>query len=238
MRRRRRTSTIASVQPSSEPQDPSILPARSSPGTISASAFKTVKIPATPYRRPAPVPVTCKTVARRRLVLKNCPLREVPASLVTGVLLYEGVEEEIRHTLHTDHFPLPFFTPSPPVYNIVPFANSGIGMVAIADIACGETIVCERPLLVYPAAVRGATVRDALNILERGVQGLHPENRSAVHALTNAKVPDWPSHLKGILDTNSVGIGALLGYHAMYAALPRDIARVNHRSAHHRSSGT
>ncbi|KAI0742735.1 hypothetical protein C8Q80DRAFT_1190512, partial [Daedaleopsis nitida] len=64
------------------------------------------------------------------------------------------------------------------------------------------------------------------------VNSMRPENREAVYALKNAKGPEWPSHLKGIMDTNSFGISAPVpGYSAQYAALGRDISRINHSCA-------
>ena len=166
----------------------------------------------------------------RKLLYKNLPSGEsLPPNLVTGVVLYEGMEEEIRRATCSD-FPVPFTTPSPPLYKIAPVAGFGQSMIATADIARGQNILCERPLMMYPVALPGPTIQDSLQILEHLVgQVLLPENRAAVYALKNAKGPDWPSHLKGISDTNSFIVGDLPGYDAQYGALTRDVSRANHR---------
>ncbi|KAI0752934.1 hypothetical protein C8Q80DRAFT_1303691 [Daedaleopsis nitida] len=50
-----------------------------------------------------------------------------------------------------------------------------------------------------------------------------------VRGLWNAKGPEWPSHLKGVLDTNTFILpGEMPAYRSSYGGLARDISRVNH----------
>ena len=140
------------------------------------------------------------------------------------------MDEEIRRSLGVDTFPMPFSPPSPPVYKIVHVPGFGLSMIATADIARGQVIARERPLLVMPQCMI-AVDREVTDFQEELVNSMLPENRAAVYALQNVKGPEWPSHLKGIIDTNALGIHGLPGYPAMYFSLARDISRVNHRSA-------
>ena len=202
---------------------PSNLPA------IAPASQTIVKIPSYKVVR-ADVPRYCESVRERHPLFKQYPDGgpDVPAHLITTALLYNGMEEEIRSTLSVDRFPMPFSPPSPPVYKIVQVDGFGLSMVATTNIARGQTIVVERPLLVHPQVVAGP-LDDALELYEQLVDRMRPENRDAVYALMNAKGPECPSHLMGIQSTNSLAIGKLPGYPAMYGALARDISRVNHR---------
>ena len=197
----------------------------------SGSQKAVVEIPSHKLVRGRGTPLACKSMLGKTIIFKQYPSDDpsMPAHLVSGVLFYEGMEEEIRSTLGLDRFPMPFSPPSPPVYKIVPVEGFGLSMVATTNIARGQTIAIERPLLVYPQTVVGLNMAGVLALYERMVDELDPENREAVYALRNVKGPDWPSHLKGILDTNTLGIGRVPGYPAMYAAAARDISRVNHR---------
>ncbi|KAI0754313.1 hypothetical protein C8Q80DRAFT_1138317 [Daedaleopsis nitida] len=129
-------------------------------------------------------------------------------------------------------WPKPFSFPSPPSppYKILPLKGFGPGMVATRSIARGQTIVVERPLLLYPRAMPAfLPLKTLAETLEKAVDSLLPENREAVYAMKNSKGPEYQSHLQGIIVTNSLGIfEAMPGYPAAYAGLPRDIARANH----------
>ncbi|KAI0739422.1 hypothetical protein C8Q80DRAFT_1111142 [Daedaleopsis nitida] len=129
-------------------------------------------------------------------------------------------------------FVRPFTIPSPPVYEVVPIKGAGLGVIATSDIARGQTIMRERPLLFLPVIYPVASMGENLAFYEFVVNSMRPVNREAVYALVNARGPEWYSHLKGILDTNAFGTHtAVPGYGAQYAALGRDISRINHSCA-------
>ena len=199
---------------------------------VPASASQTiVKIPSDKAAPLTHAPPYCESMLDRKHTFIQYNFRDpnMPAHLVPGVLFYDGMEEEILSSLGLDRIPVPFSPPSPPVYKIVPVDGFGLSMVATTDIARGQTIAIERPLLLYPQTVPCSSVAELLAYYEWMVSELRPENREAVWAHTNVKGPEWFSHLKGIMDTNGLGIGDLPGYPAMYAVLARDISRVNHR---------
>ncbi|KAI0742737.1 hypothetical protein C8Q80DRAFT_1190521 [Daedaleopsis nitida] len=174
-------------------------------------------------------------------LVTRCPLRyveypqepSVPSHLVTGVMLYSGTEgsENIENEKAFPRVVKPFTAPTPPVYKIAPVKGAGLGVVATTDIARGQTIMRERPLLLHPAVIP-AKVAGNVDVYEYMVDSMRPENKEAVYALKNAKGPEWHSHTKGIMDTNSFGgfNAPAPGYGSgiTYVALGRDISRINH----------
>ena len=188
----------------------------------------TIPIPEAPPRQPD---LPLSDARDRPLHFKALPPGpDPPPHLVTGLMMYsyDVVADEIF--ARWPGFPLPFSTPCPPVHKIAPVKDFGLAMIATANIARGQTIHRERPLLLYPKAIPGADVEDACSNLVRVVDSLRPENREAVYALRNVKGPEWPSHLKGILDTNSLALpDGMPGYRGQYSGLAREISRINHR---------
>ncbi|KAI0794158.1 hypothetical protein C8Q74DRAFT_1365670 [Fomes fomentarius] len=178
--------------------------------------------PPLPYYVPhnGPPPTPC--------IVQYPSASDVPDHLVSTVVMFENTREELRK-LWPDGVPESFTTPSPPRYKIESIKGFGRGMIATTNITRGQLIVRERPLLVMPISLTGETMGEILAFQEEVVNSMRPANRAAVYALTNVKGPDWPSHLKGILDTNSIGLGEPLpGYAAEHGAVARDISRVNH----------
>ncbi|TFK87036.1 hypothetical protein K466DRAFT_599846 [Polyporus arcularius HHB13444] len=118
--------------------------------------------------------------------------------------------------------------PPPPVYEIVPIQGTGLGMVAIADIAAGSTIVRERPFFVMPGTISANSEEEHLRIMHGLVDFLHPDNKRAFFALRNSKGHTTSSQVKGIMDTNAFIAGPFPTFPAKYAGVARDISRVNH----------
>ncbi|KAI0742736.1 hypothetical protein C8Q80DRAFT_929057 [Daedaleopsis nitida] len=219
---------------------PPIAPSTSS-GTSATSATRSapsnttnsvvVKIPTGIYRKHTEAPPTIPTedlVALGPLRYREYPREpSVPSHIVTGVMFYKATEEDVEKAF--PGFVKPFTPPTAPVYKLAPVKGAGVGAIATTDIARGQIIMRERPLLLYPVAMP-AQVAENVDAFEYMVNSMRPENKEAVYALKNVKGPEWYSHLKGILDTNSFGFGTPVpGYSGQYAALGRDVSRVNHR---------
>ncbi|TFK90476.1 SET domain-containing protein [Polyporus arcularius HHB13444] len=154
------------------------------------------------------------------------PRTPAPPHLSTSIWLYDGMAASLL-ALHPD-FPADFSAPSPPRYAIVDAGSAGRGMVASVDLATGDTIARERPLALFPVAI-AMDMNDARRVYEAVVASMHIENQRVLRALKNWKGADRaPFYLKGVVDTNAIGVGALPGNKGLYGGLARDICRVNH----------
>ncbi|TFK87020.1 SET domain-containing protein [Polyporus arcularius HHB13444] len=166
------------------------------------------------------------------LLERTCHTVQVPASggppeHLTVFIHYNGVLEALE--AEYPGWPLPFVTPSPPVYKIVPIEGAGLGMVATVDIAAGAVIVRERPLLLAPRAFSAPKGREhATNIIVNAAQSLHPENKRIFYALKNVKGNTVPSAEEGLVNTNAFGCGPFPAYHGRYGGVARDASRANH----------
>lgn len=221
-----------------DPNRPTPAPASTERSRVNNAVVRlhpeaTVTIPTNMYRPSCP-PLVCdkSEVNGRRLNSVVFPQSgsggaHTTSHLRTNVLLYDGMANVLRTTC--PDFPKPFTTPSPPVHKIIAIEGAGLGMCATTNIARGETILRERPLFVYPAAVWSSTEEDALELLDKAVDGMDTDIKRAVLELHNGKGSEAPSDLKGIVDTNSLLVGLIPGYRAAYAGLARDISRINHR---------
>lgn len=220
-----------------DPNRPTPAPASTERSRVNNAVVRlhpeaTVTIPTNMYRPSCP-PLVCdkSEVNGRRLNSVVFPQSgsggaHTTSHLRTNVLLYDGMANVLRTTC--PDFPKPFTTPSPPVHKIIAIEGAGLGMCATTNIARGETILRERPLFVYPAAVWSSTEEDALELLDKAVDGMDTDIKRAVLELQNGKGCEAPSDLKGIVDTNSLLVGLIPGYRAAYAGLARDISRINH----------
>ncbi|GLB44592.1 putative SET domain-containing protein [Lyophyllum shimeji] len=166
---------------------------------------------------------------------KDCTFEEVELPLEgdgpkTLCLLFPGAREGIL-TLRGFPAPLPRAAKSlsrEPLYDIRRIPGLGRGAVANKALQPGDLIICERPLLLFPAAFpkhgpesRGTRFKDMVESLPR-------EKRDLVFDLHNC-MKNGLKNVKGIIDTNSLGIGRLPGsYKGAYAVLCPRIARMNH----------
>ncbi|KAI0738337.1 hypothetical protein C8Q80DRAFT_1124948 [Daedaleopsis nitida] len=108
--------------------------------------------------------------------------------------------------------------------------TSGLGTFATVDIEQGGLIMRETPLILYPQVIpfrSDLAPERAYPDLEHAVHSLSTTNREAFFDLMNSHLTE-PSRVRGIIDTNALDIGHLPGTPCEYAAICKDISRVNH----------
>ncbi|RPD58857.1 SET domain-containing protein [Lentinus tigrinus ALCF2SS1-7] len=214
--------------PCSAPSSSSTLPGSSlSPKSPADSQLtsKVIPIPAR-YQEPQPSPDFKIDVALlRSLTLTQVPVAESSPELLTGFMHCTGMLDALR--AQYPGWPQPF-PPPPRVYKIVPVEGAGLGVIATADIAVGETIVRERPILVTPQVFPLVT-SDGGSVLDMTVDALHPANKRAFFALHNCKGKAAPSEVKAIMDTNGFPASCKFPvWGSTYMAVTRDASRINH----------
>lgn len=143
------------------------------------------------------------------------------------------VDQDIRYTL----WPEPDNTTSgglgSTLFCIADTGQSGLGMFSTDSIQTGELIVQEKPLIIYPQLLpfhRELPADNAYLELAGAIESLSLSSREAFFLLMNSH-PQEPSRIKAIIDTNALHIGLLPHSKRQYAAVCKDISRVNHRSA-------
>ncbi|KAF4577219.1 hypothetical protein EYR36_005206 [Pleurotus pulmonarius] len=128
-------------------------------------------------------------------------------------------------------------------YSIVEISGKGLGMVATKDLAPGDLIVAERPLLVAPRLLRtlGSVVfhdnatkeqQEAAKSFETektiryAYDRMRPEDQAAYMKLHNAHLHDGSGPLFGIMRTNRYALFDLQG--ETYTGVFEDLSRINH----------
>jgi hypothetical protein len=166
------------------------------------------------------------------MVITILPPRSQGWNVHTVCLFPYGVKEKV--------LALPNF-PGPPFYASMVFSGKfridsvpgvGKGMFSTRDIKAGEIITEERPLLLapvglpfdkenggpHPDAALQTMVEDEMDFLGRAIfMNLH-----------NCKGSDR-TKIRGILDTNGLGLSAMPGHDARYFGVFEHISRINHR---------
>ncbi|KAI1792422.1 hypothetical protein LXA43DRAFT_887569 [Ganoderma leucocontextum] len=115
-------------------------------------------------------------------------------------------------------------------YHISDAGEAGLGVFATVAFERGERIIHERPLIVYPQLLpfhSGRPVGQQYPELGRAIERMPQENRDAFFDLMNAQAGE-PSLVKGIIDTNALFVGPLPRAPYHYAAVCKDISRINH----------
>lgn len=120
----------------------------------------------------------------------------------------------------------------------------GLGLFADCDIAMGDLIVAERPLIVTPGAIdlnikyfeppssdrkRQIVLLEWENILSGCFQRLSSEGQNALMSLANCNEEDDIGPLLGIIKTNGFVMTIGEGFYKEYSAVCKDLSRVNHR---------
>ncbi|ETW78294.1 hypothetical protein HETIRDRAFT_242993, partial [Heterobasidion irregulare TC 32-1] len=109
--------------------------------------------------------------------------------------------------------------------------GAGKGVLAVRDLALGELIVKERPLLLVPREILysrapGATHPDApLRMLVD--QTMPPDDRALFLGLHHCKSAD-PADYRDIVDTNSLPVPSLPGHALEHHAVCAAASRINH----------
>ncbi|KAL1744376.1 hypothetical protein HDZ31DRAFT_38773 [Schizophyllum fasciatum] len=126
----------------------------------------------------------------------------------------------------------PYAPPAPARHAIARSPVAGLGLFAARAVPRGAEVLREPPmaLLAQALAARAGEhpVRAAEALAERVCAALGAEDRAAFLAFENCKPAQTHGVKRGILDTNSSAVpegGVLKG---PYAAVTRDISRVNH----------
>lgn len=112
--------------------------------------------------------------------------------------------------------------------------DMGMGVFAKHDIERGEIILAERPLLVIPENIVGATPSEFESLLEAAVGRLSPESQADFKELQNSFSSDQCAGrpLLGIVKTNNYTIGNLFDGSNMsenYVIVNKVASRINHR---------
>ncbi|EJF61803.1 SET domain-containing protein [Dichomitus squalens LYAD-421 SS1] len=117
-----------------------------------------------------------------------------------------------------------------PRYHISDAGEGGLGLFATTNIARGELVLRERPLIVYPQMLPFYSTRPAgqqYPELERAMELMSTDKQEAFFGLMNAQQEE-PSLVKGIIDTNALYVGSLPGAPHQYAGVCEHISRINH----------
>ncbi|KAI0367136.1 SET domain-containing protein [Pilatotrama ljubarskyi] len=120
--------------------------------------------------------------------------------------------------------------PEVKLYRVADSGESGLGVFATSEIARGDIIIVETPLLVYPELLpyhRAPTPARRYPELDDALERMSVEDRTTLYSLSNCQHLE-PSSAKGILDTNGLSAGTLSSGGFRYAAVCGDISRVNH----------
>ncbi|TDL24152.1 SET domain-containing protein [Rickenella mellea] len=132
---------------------------------------------------------------------------------------------------------LPPDSPTPPPFSIQPISGCGRGMVAKRSIKSGETIVIERPLLVYPQIVTGTFGHPQglwghlEDIFDKSFSYFGEMEKSSYMDLWNCKplTGTLGNQLVGIARTNGLYSGFSRSKHfPHYAGVYPNISRCNH----------
>lgn len=116
-------------------------------------------------------------------------------------------------------------------FAVLPVEGAGLGIFVTKNIATGDLIACEAPLLVMPQAIPGrGGEADAhfSHILGETLDMMPPENQTAFLSLASCKETEDIVH-HGIIETNALGIGMLPGHNGHFLCVCKDISRINHR---------
>ncbi|TFK85728.1 SET domain-containing protein [Polyporus arcularius HHB13444] len=224
----RTNSSVPKPPPASKPSLELDSKPRSSP--LIGSSAEVIPIPTSRYTDPPALPNFPRGFEVHKFDIAAVP-EDAPAELVTLFAYYNSMLEALRAQF--PDWPQSFETPSPPIHKVCPIKGTGLGIVAVADIAAGETIVRERPYILLPLVLPAPF----LGFVDGLEDAMHPENYADVYALKNSRRDKDPmEELRGIIVTNSLRAGPFPTYEATYGGLARDISRANHSchpNAHH-----
>ncbi|KAI0628306.1 hypothetical protein C8Q77DRAFT_1068344 [Trametes polyzona] len=113
------------------------------------------------------------------------------------------------------------------LYRISDAGPDGVGMFAGSNIPMGHLLISERPLLVFPELLPYRHGAFPYAELEEALGHMSSDNRDAFFNLSNCR-PSDPCQAKGIIDTNALPLGTLPGGKHQYAAVCKEISRINH----------
>ncbi|OCH91994.1 SET domain-containing protein [Obba rivulosa] len=190
-----------------------------------------IKIPCHPENQPEEAPAKGETTDdMTHLVLTvvppSSPLLPDP-DMYSALISFKTQKEKL---LAIPGFPTSFTTPSPPVYRVQRAGGrfQGLGMFATQEVHIGDLIVRERALLITTQYVPpGPDGRPNIHAFDVAVHQQMSAPRRAMYLALSNIFPELPQTL-GILNTNSLYIGALPGYNGACGGVFNDISRINH----------
>ncbi|KAG5636625.1 hypothetical protein H0H81_007366 [Sphagnurus paluster] len=179
-----------------------------------------VVIPSTP-KPPEPAP-RAGDFSREALTFSMGPLpRDNSAGPTALCLLYVCTGDALTPPGFPGAIPSAAMSSKQPYNTEFPIPGMGKGVVANVAFAPGDDVMCERPLLIYPAAfpyIEGVTPHPEV-LIKRMVDNLPPSSQELFYGLHNCK-NNTPKDIQGIIETNGLNVGAMPGrYEGVYAAV-------------------
>jgi hypothetical protein len=164
------------------------------------------------------------------IVITTLPPPQIQ-DVYTVCLFPYGIKEKI---LDIENFPGPVDFSLTMYYKIRigPVPGAGNGLFAQADFKVGDLILTERPLLLIPAELPFVKLKGNPHpdkMLEQMINTMDIFTRALFMKLHNCKGSDRPK-IRGIMDTNGLGLGAMPGHDAQYLGVFDQMSRINHRS--------
>lgn len=106
--------------------------------------------------------------------------------------------------------------------------GGGLAMRAARDIERGETIIIERPLLIYPKYSPFGSMEQTVDYLTKALDNLSERDRKRFWSLPNCKGRD--SGVIGLMETNNIRAEFPQSEHfPYYHSICPEISRCNHR---------
>lgn len=113
-----------------------------------------------------------------------------------------------RQITNTPGFPKSIEIPeNGPAHRISEVPGMGKAMFATRKLSAGDLVLDERPLLVCPAYIPGASLREQEKILKLLFDRMRPEDQQAYMELPNRHHRGGNGPIRGILSTNGFTVG-------------------------------
>ncbi|KAI0071017.1 SET domain-containing protein [Panus rudis PR-1116 ss-1] len=197
-----------------------------SPATVHPGPFSRAKVVRIPdvdplNGRPTFDELDLPEIERAENLSATLPYRRDDPTTFDDVTVECIIPEPVKQAiLSLPNFPQPVKANKNPAFTIRPDGNSGVGMFAARDLAVGDLILAERPLMLTAMGMGVPTPMMAYIASKI-------DRHDAFLALRNVK-GYTRSFIKGIYDTNAIGIAGLPGYPHAVSAICNNISRINH----------
>jgi hypothetical protein len=194
--------------------------------TMTANIHKVIYSSTSPPKKTDPKQPTDplevqKMIGKQSLVLRRIPYIDCERKLRRiSTLIYERAAQRLPWTL-------PKLLPSLPPYELREAQGKGLGLFATRNIAFGEVVLVERPILVSPQVTILSEGMSLESTDEMLWNDLESEARRGLMALKNVKGPEI-SFLHGLYATNAYSL-SLEGVDEAYGGICLSMSRINHR---------
>ncbi|KAI0668113.1 hypothetical protein C8Q78DRAFT_1048443 [Trametes maxima] len=203
-------------------------------------AQEKVRIPSVHHKSMSFIPYYTLDMNVSKILVTSIP-GDMDTSLIdiTVALLWYGTKEKLMALCPGGQWPAPYEYIWPKLrFTVAPSNGKGWGLFAFEDIPAGGVILRERPLLITPGALgtyfgdkATPTVMNSMfNVLDTAVGVLQPLNRQWFLGLANCKRHSTYPYTEawGIMETTALPTGPFPDAPGGYAAVGRDMSRVNH----------